>query len=70
MNPKESTLKEDMRQNWSQSRYGYYDQFHFRIERGDKYKLYWHEIYITETHTLQAAKIISTVLLNDKIIAG
>jgi hypothetical protein len=64
----EETLKSDMKQNWTQGNGVYYDQFHFKIERDEyTYKLYWHGDYITETKTLDAAKVISTILLNDKI---
>ena len=64
--------KEDMRQNWTTNSYSRHhsDQFGFRIEYGNIYRLYWKDVFITQTHSLAAAKEISTVLLNDKILHG
>ena len=66
----EATLKDDMKQNWRWNGHTYEDQYHFEIEPGQVYKLYWHGDYITKAHTMNAVKTISTVLLNDKILAG
>lgn len=59
-----------MKQNWTWNGHSYTDQFDFEIEVQKTYKLYWHGNYITETHALSTAKLLSTILLNDKIIAG
>jgi hypothetical protein len=66
----EATLKEDMKQNWTWNGKSYTDQYHFEITVQNKYKLYWHGDYITETHSLNTARVISNILLNDKILAG
>jgi hypothetical protein len=67
---KSEELKDPMKQNWTINGSGYYDQYGFEITRGTPYKLYWKEEYITKTHSLQASKEISLILLNDKILAG
>jgi hypothetical protein len=67
---KPEELKETMKQNWTVTGTGYYDQYHFEIKRDRNYKLYWHGDYITQTHSLQAAKEISIILLNDKILTS
>lgn len=59
-----------MKQNWTWTGRGYGDQFGFEIHTGNIYSLYWHGDYITKTHSLQAAKEISTILINDKIISS
>jgi hypothetical protein len=66
----EATLKEDMKQNWTWNGTSYTDQFHFEIMVQRTYKLYWHGDYITETYSLNTARVIANILLNDKILAG
>ena len=63
-----SEYHEGMKQKWLRLGNGYYDQFGFEIIRGVCYKLYWKELFIAQTHSIQASKEISLILINDKIM--
>jgi hypothetical protein len=72
MNVTTEDLKEPLQQKWRNNGVdGYTDQYGFQIIRtanGQKmFKLYWKETYITQTYSINAAKEISLVLLNDLI---
>ena len=63
-------LKESLKQNWLQNSYQktYEDQFGFRIEYGKEYKLFYRNQELMSLRSLPAAKLISTIILNDKIM--
>jgi hypothetical protein len=63
-------LKESLQQKWRNNGVdGYDDQYGFEIYRKGNcprmFKLYWKGTYITQTFSMNAAKEISLVLLND-----
>lgn len=60
----------DMKQNWTQNNYArtYQDQFGFTIRYGSHYQLEHHGVHLITLNSLQAAKDISTIYLNDLII--
>lgn len=66
-------IKEDLKQNWKQNTYQrhYTDQFGFRITYGvGVYHLFYKENEVTtmQLYSLQAAKEISIIILNDIIM--
>lgn len=69
-----SDYKESVGQNWHKTAHdGVWcirDQFGFRIDMTDVKTLYWKDEFIIKTNSLVAAKEISTILLNDKILHG
>jgi hypothetical protein len=67
---KPEAYKEDMKQNWLINSYARHmtDQFGFKITYGKTYTLYFKDNPITTLYSLQAAKLISTIILNDTIM--
>jgi hypothetical protein len=68
-------LIEGLGQKWSLNSYRkiYTDQFGFEIYYGNaqaKYQLRMKGVFILEFNSLQAAKVVSTIILNDKILNG
>lgn len=61
---------ENLKQNWLQNTYQrkYSDQFGFVIEYGERYRLLYREKEMVVVYSLQAAKLISTIILNDIIM--
>lgn len=63
--------KEGLKQNWTRNGYAgtVSDQFGCVIECGHiHYTLHIHEVEITKFYSLAAAKLVSTIILNDKIM--
>lgn len=67
---KPEQLKDPMKQNWTWNGEGYKDQYGFVIRNGKGFTLYWKDEYQAKTLSLQAAKEISLILLNDTILAS
>lgn len=64
-------LKENMQQVWKSECVGtYHDQYGNRIIKRGKYFLYHKDRLLVDTYSLEAAKEISLVLINDRIING
>lgn len=62
-------LKEFMQQHWKSNHVGWLcDQYGYWIQLGKPYKLYLKGEFLIETHSLEAAKEISLVLINDRIM--
>ncbi|GAC1489838.1 MAG: hypothetical protein NVS1B13_19270 [Flavisolibacter sp.] len=68
--PKERQLKESLKQHWLINSYQrhYTDQFGFKITYGETYSLYRNEVFIVKVYSFAAAKLISTIILNDHIM--
>jgi hypothetical protein len=66
---KEIELKDSMGQNWTSNSYSryYQDQFGFVIYYAKNYRLEYRGRAIATVHSLVAAKLISTIILNDII---
>lgn len=67
---KAEAYKEDMKQNWLINSYARHmtDQFGFKITYGTTYSLSYKDTPVITVHSLQAAKLISTIILNDIIM--
>lgn len=67
---KPEEYKEGLKQNWQHNSYTrhYTDQFGCKIEYGNRYTLYIHDKEILKCWSLEAAKQISLILLNDMIM--
>lgn len=63
-------VAEDIKQNWLQNSYAktFADQFGFVIEYGERYRLSYRGEEVVVVYSLQAAKLISTIILNDIIM--
>lgn len=63
-------VAEDLKQNWLQNSYAktFADQFGFVIEYGERYRLSYRGEEVVVVYSLQAAKLISTIILNDIIM--
>ena len=62
--------REPLNQRWIKNTYAgcYTDQYGFRIDYGERYTLHWKDVELVKTFSLTAAKEISTILINDKIM--
>lgn len=67
---KTAELKSSMKQNWLQNSYQktYADQFGFVIKYGSQHTLIYQGEPVVTVHSLVAAQLISTIILNDKIL--
>lgn len=66
----EVSLKEDLNQKWIHNTYSRIcsDQFGFVIHCGKKFKLEYRESHIITVNLLDAAKLISRIILNDMVL--
>lgn len=66
----ELSLKEDLKQNWIHNTYSKVcsDQFGFVIHCGRRFKLEYKGDYIITVNLLDAAKLISRIILNDMVL--
>lgn len=66
----EASLKEDLKQNWTNSSYQkeYTDQFGFKIRYGTRIWLRYRDNWEIPVHSVAAAKLISTIILNDIVM--
>jgi hypothetical protein len=62
--------KEDMKQHWTQNSYAHswHDQFGFTINYGKCHELIYKDRSVVKLHSLKAAQMISTIILNDTIM--
>jgi hypothetical protein len=64
-------LKEFMQQKWERKNSWYLDQFgNYIIKTNEMFELYHKGEYQLKTFSLEAAKEISLVLINDRIMNG
>lgn len=67
MNP----YKDNMQQKWiygKTSNIFLCEEYGFKIIKSGKYFLYWNDTLMIHTYSLEAAKEISLVLINDRIM--
>jgi hypothetical protein len=66
----ESELKSDMSQKWiyNSTKRTHSDQFGFVIHVGNEYRLCYKGESICSLHSMPAARMISTIILNDIIM--
>ena len=63
-------LKEPMQQMWRKTEGGFEDQYGFYIKKAGRYFLFKGDKFLVTTYSLEAAKEISLVLINDRITNG
>ncbi len=66
----DAKLKEDLQQKWVINSYQrtYTDQFGFTISYGTKIRLNYRERWQIELQSIAAAKLISSIFLNDYVM--